>query len=224
MRNVRLLHIPPMIKYGFLCLAVFGILIYILATLFSIIYAFWHAPMIIILPHTAHSLLLHITEYIGSAILTAVAAYPIGFFVYKYAQRHSIKKFFDSIPVVNFAWRVISGITRAFTNLESKPFVLLKDWYGPGHATIGIIVGKQIFNDNPPRAYPRVAIINIPNPIPSGYFDFPERDKIRLLTVEANQMIEMILSLGTAGPEAFTFEEAKDQSLLDFYYDPTPTS
>lgn len=184
------------IKTGFalfICLLLFGCLAYLLIT---ILFKFW-GPVLSVIPKLSDPFLDVAVKCLAVLLFTTLLCYFAGMLF-----GTKIRK---SIPIL-----------KEIGDLSQRPFVLVKDYPNEGFWTMGIITGKQKFDDNGQgRIRPRVYIPNPSNPT-SGYLIFPSKEKLVLIKPSTSSMIQMMVSMGILGPRVIRLESGDIN--LDSYY------
>lgn len=179
-----------------ICLLIFGCLFFLLGTA---LFKFW-GPVLSVIPKLPNSFCDMLVRCAAVLALTTLLCYLAGMLF-----SNKIRK---NIP----------GL-KGISELNQRPFVLVKDYPSKGHQVIGIITGKQKFiNDyevGKSEVRPRVYIPHPSNPI-AGFLIFPEKEKLQLLNCSTSSMIQMIVSMGIMGPETIFLE--KDGPELNSYY------
>lgn len=160
-------------------------------------------------------------EYAEAILYTTTLVGVVGLlFLAKGRGKRSMgEKTIGKVPVLKTLWGFLHNISEFVHNVTERPFILLLDWPGEGHHTIGVITKKLKFGQNGKLIFskPVVYITTPPNPT-SGFLDLPDRNKLILLTSPANHLMQLIVSIGMLGPAWIELAPDPDQSLLDSYY------
>ena len=184
------------IKTGFvlfICLLIFGCLSFFLVT---VLFKFW-GPVLSVIPKLPNSFCDMLVRCLAVLLLTTLFCYLAGMLF-----SNKIRK---RIPIL-----------KEMGDLNQRPFVIVKDYPNEGFWMMGIITGKQKFDDNGQgRIRPRVYIPNPSNPT-SGYLVFPSREKLVLIKPSTSSMIQMVVSMGILGPGVIRLESGDID--LDSYY------
>lgn len=192
---------------GFIIIFVLGLFIFACAVVLDFLYSIF-SP-ILFGDNT-------ILEYAEMICYLVILAYIIGRIGQIKVSEKSVMK---GIPLIGVLLGQLESIREIMSG--GAVFVRVLDYPSPGHNNMGLITGKQIWEneeDGTETYSPIIYIPSPPNPF-SGNFDWPAREKIQKVTTTAGKIWQILFTFGLMGPERLRFTLSKNQN-LDCYYNP----